>query len=74
VEEDSALAIKILLFGWRLTKEKCRQNRRPPGRRAAAAAVEANIRKAFSGELDTTALEAASEVDSIMSEQAVEEV
>ena len=73
MEEDSALAIRILLFGWRLTKEKCRQNRRPLGRRAAAA-VEANIRKAFSGELDTTALEAASEVDSIMSEQAVEEV
>ena len=72
MEEDSALAIKILLFGWRPTKEKCRQNRRPPGRRAAA--VEANIRRAFSGELDTTALEAASEVDSIMSEQAEEEV
>ena len=73
MEEDSALAIRILPFGWRLTKEKCRQNRRPLGRRAAAA-VAANIRRAFSGELDTTALEAASEVDSIMSEQAVEEV
>ena len=70
MEEDSALAIRILLFGWRPTKEKCRQNRRPLGRRAAAAI----IRRAFSGELDTTALEAASEVDSIMSEQAVEEV
>jgi hypothetical protein len=70
VEEDSALAIRILPFGWRPTREKCRQNRRPLGRRAAAA----NIRRAFSGELDTTALEAASEVDLIMSEQAVEEV